>query len=194
MTAAARLPIQLQGYVWAQPGLLSLRLAPQQRPSQAAAAPVGSHSPPVAGAPCFSTPDSADRAAQPLPAPPAPSRFVQAAPHTQTHPPGGLEESPNYRLPGALHGTCPAGAPPPPPGSDLEGSGGPVGGSGRGGEERGAAGGWLSTGSAAGQGLHPAAGRGAALPTQPRHPSPGHKGTRLPAAPSPGRICWKPGA
>ena len=114
MTAAARLPIQLQGYAWAQPGLLSLRLAPQQRPSQAAAAPVGSHSPPVAGAPCFSTPDSADRAAQPLPAPPAPSRFVQAAPHTQTHPPGGLEESPNYRLPGALHGTCPAGAPPHP--------------------------------------------------------------------------------
>ena len=53
----------------------------------------------LAGSPCFSTPDGTDRATQPLPAPLAPSRFAQAAPHTQTHPPGCPEESPSYRAP-----------------------------------------------------------------------------------------------
>ena len=104
---AARLPTQLQGRMWAWPGLplpqpspaQLPQSTPAQRPSRTAAAPVGSQSPPVAGASCFSIPDGTDQAAQPLPAPPAPSRFPQAAPYTQTHPPGGPEESPSYRAP-----------------------------------------------------------------------------------------------
>ena len=149
-------------------------------------------SPPVAGAPCFSTPDRTDRATQPLLLPQPPPALLKLL-HTPK--PIHLGAQRNLQatgLPGALHGTCPAVAPQP-PGSDLEERGGPVGGSRQGGEERGA-GGWLSTSSAAGQGLHPAAGGGAAVPAQSRHPSPGHKGTRLPAVPSPGRSCWKPGA
>lgn len=38
-----------------------------------------------------------------------------------------------------------------------------------------------------GQGLYPAAGGGAALPAQPGHPPPGHKGTWAPAPQSLGR-------
>ena len=189
---AARLPTRAQGCAWAWPGLLSLRLAsqqsaPPQRPSRAASAPVGWPGLPASPPPTALTePPSPCLLPWPLPA------LLKLLHTPKPIHLGAQRNLPATGLPGALHGTCPAGAPQP-PGSDLEGSGGPVGGSRQGGEERGS-GGWLSTSSAAGQDLHPAAGGGAAVPARSRHPSPGHKGTWLPAAPSPGRSCWKPGA